>query len=208
MNIGKYSLNEYNRLIESFHGSVAPGLLIGGIMVDAALERMDKEELYDAICETPSCLPDAIQLLTPCTIGNGWLHVINLGRFALTLYEKHSGKGVRVFLDTVKTDQWPEVRDWYFKLKPKVKQDRQALNNQILEAGVDLFGFQYVKVLPLFLTKRSKGEIAVCPACGEAYPSDHGTVCRGCGDQSPYIGAGQITAGENAERLSLLETHA
>jgi formylmethanofuran dehydrogenase subunit E len=200
MNIGKYSLGEYSRLIESFHGSVAPGLLIGGIMVDAALERMDKAELYDAICETRSCLPDAIQLLTPCTVGNGWLHIVNLGRFALTLYEKHTGKGVRVFLSASSTEMWPEVRNWYLKLKPKKEQDREALNNQIVEANVDLLGFQNVNVLPRFLTKRSKGEIALCPVCGEAYPSDHGPVCRGCGDPSPYIGADPIEVGENAAR--------
>jgi hypothetical protein len=57
MNIGQYSPAEYKRLIESFHGSVAPGMLIGGIMVDAALERLNTTQLYDAICETSSCLP-------------------------------------------------------------------------------------------------------------------------------------------------------
>ena len=93
MNVGKYSLDEYSRLTESFHGSLAPGMLMGGIMVDAALDRLKTTHLYDAICETSSCLPDAIQLLTPCTIGNGWLHIVDLGRFALTLYEKELRQG-------------------------------------------------------------------------------------------------------------------
>jgi len=187
MNILQYSPDEYKRLIESFHGSAAPGMLIGGIMVDAALERLNTAQLYDAICETSSCLPDAIQLLTPCTVGNGWLHIVDLGRFALTLYEKDFGKGVRVFLSADKTAQWPEVRSWYLKLKPKKEQDREALTDEILEAGVGLCGFQNVEVPPLFLTKQSKGEIALCPACGEAYPKNHGPVCRGCADQSPYL---------------------
>jgi formylmethanofuran dehydrogenase subunit E len=208
MNIGRYSLNEYSRLIESFHGSVAPGLLIGGIMVDAALGCTKEGELYDVICETHSCLPDAIQLLTPCTVGNGWLHIVNLGRFALTLYEKHSGKGVRVFLSAGNTERWPEVRNWYLKLQPKKKQDKEALNNQIVEGGVDLLGFQRVRVLPQFLTKRSKGEIALCPVCGEAYPSDHGPVCRGCGDASPYLEAGPIETDENADLRLLFKRHA
>ena len=58
--------------------------------------------LFDAICETRNCLPDAVQLLTPCTIGNGWLKVVNVGRFALTLYDKYQGEGVRVYLDPAK----------------------------------------------------------------------------------------------------------
>ncbi len=199
MNIGKYSLDEYSRLTESFHGSLAPGVLIGGIMVDAAIERIDRGKLYDAICETHSCLPDAIQLLTPCTIGNGWLHIVNLGRFAMTLYEKDSGRGVRVFLDSVKTEEWPEVRNWYLKLKAKKEQVAKELTDQILKAGVSLFGFQDVEVLPVFLTKRSKGAIALCPVCAEAYPSNHGTLCRGCGGQSPYVGPGRIRPCENQE---------
>jgi formylmethanofuran dehydrogenase subunit E len=190
MDIGQYPLDEYKVLVESFHGSLAPGMLIGGMMVDAALNRLNTTQLYDAICETSSCLPDAIQLLTPCTIGNGWLHIVDLGRFALTLYEKDSGRGMRVFLSADKTAQWPEVRNWYLKLKPKKEQVRKALTDQILEAGASLFGFQDVEVLPVFLTKRSKGEIALCPVCGEAYPRNHGPVCRGCGGRSPYVGPG------------------
>jgi len=199
MNIGKYSLDEYSSLTESFHGSLAPGMLMGGIMVDAALDRLKTTHLYDAICETSSCLPDAIQLLTPCTIGNGWLHIVDLGRFALTLYEKDTGRGVRVFLDAGKTEKWSEVRSWYLKLKAKKEQIREALTDQILEAGVTLFGFQDVEVLPVFMTKRSKGAIAICPVCGEAYPSNHGTLCRACGGNSPYVGSGRMPAGKNGK---------
>jgi formylmethanofuran dehydrogenase subunit E len=188
MNIGKYPLDEYCRLIESFHGSVAPGMLIGGIMVNAALERIDNGKLHDAICETSSCLPDAIQLLTPCTIGNGWLRIVDLGRFALTLYEKDTGRGIRVFLDVDKTEAWPEVKSWFLKLKPKREQSRETLTDQILKGGEALFGFQDVVVRPGLLIKRSKGEIALCPVCGEAYPKNHGPVCRGCTDASPYQG--------------------
>ncbi|MCD6305797.1 MAG: formylmethanofuran dehydrogenase subunit E family protein [Deltaproteobacteria bacterium] len=187
MTIGKYSLNEYLRLIEWFHGSPSPGMLVGGIMVDAAIKRLNTTRLYDAICETSSCLPDAIQLLTPCTIGNGWLHMADLGRFALALYEKDSGRGIRVFLDPEKTEEWPEVNIWHLKLRPKKEQSLEKLTDQILKAGIKLLGFQNVEVLPAFLARRAKGEIAVCPACGEAYPKNHGPVCRGCAHASPYV---------------------
>src|SRR3974390_3475300 len=102
MKIGSYSYEEYVHLIKSFHGSLAPGLLIGGFIVDLALQNLPEGELFDAICETPVCLPDSVQLLTPCTIGNGWLTVLDFGRFAVTLYEKTSGQGVRVYLDVNK----------------------------------------------------------------------------------------------------------
>jgi len=41
-------------------------------------------------------------MLTPCTIGNGWLKIFDFGRYALALYEKYGGQGIRVFLDIEK----------------------------------------------------------------------------------------------------------
>jgi formylmethanofuran dehydrogenase subunit E len=95
LKINTYSREEYLRQLQSFHGSLAPNLIIGGGMVNLALRSLPKDKLFDAICETPLCLPDAIQLLTPCTISNGWLRVLNFGRFVITLYEKYGSVGVR-----------------------------------------------------------------------------------------------------------------
>ena len=187
MNICNYTLEEYLEVIKSFHGSVAPGMIIGGFMVDLARNNTPDGEFFDAICETPSCLPDAIQLLTPCTVGNGWLKVVNLGRFALILYEKYSGKGVRVFLDSAKVKAWPEIKSWFFKLRPKMEQDSQLLFEQIKEAGSGICSLQSVTVRPQFLKKRSKGNIAVCPLCKEAYPARDGDICLGCRGDAPYL---------------------
>jgi len=68
MKIGTYSYKEYIHLVKSFHGNLAPGLIIGGFMVDLAMKNLPPGEFYDAICETTVCLPDSIQLLTPCTV--------------------------------------------------------------------------------------------------------------------------------------------
>jgi formylmethanofuran dehydrogenase subunit E len=40
-------------------------------MVDLARELIGIDTEADAIVETRHCLPDAIQLFTPCTVGNG-----------------------------------------------------------------------------------------------------------------------------------------
>ncbi|HPQ44447.1 MAG TPA: FmdE family protein [Syntrophales bacterium] len=186
MNIGPYAFDEYVHLVKSFHGHVAPGMIIGGIMVDMALKNRPTGEFFDALCETASCLPDAIQLLTPCTVGNGWLRIVNVGRYAVTLYEKYGGEGIRVYLDPTNLDRWPVIKEWFFKLKPKKDQDSHALFEQIHNAGTNLYSMQNVRVQPQFLEKRSKGSIAVCPLCGEAYPSQDGEICRGCGNQRLY----------------------
>jgi formylmethanofuran dehydrogenase subunit E len=64
---------ELSAAVTHFHGYPAPGVLIGRYMVQEAKSHIKELVLYDAICETSRCLPDAVQMLTPCTVGNGWL---------------------------------------------------------------------------------------------------------------------------------------
>ena len=118
-------------------------------MVELAYQHLAEEKLFDAICETTKCLPDAIQLLTPCTVGNGWLRIINMGRYAIALFDKYNGEGVRVFLDPPKLEAWPEIKSWFFKLKPKKEQDSQLLMEQIKEAGTNICSVQQVKIVPV-----------------------------------------------------------
>jgi formylmethanofuran dehydrogenase subunit E len=186
MNICTYSYEEYLQLVKSFHGNLAPGLIIGGFIVDLAMKNLPEGEFFDAVCETPICLPDAVQILTPCTIGNGWLSIVNFGRFAVTLYEKYSGKGVRVYLDTQKLESWPEVRDWYLKKKNKNEQDKELLMAQIKEAGHKLLSVQKVQVEPEKVRRKKLGPVEICPVCGEAYPSKDGEKCRNCQGETPY----------------------
>ncbi len=192
MNICTYSYEEYLQLVKSFHGNLAPGLIIGGFMVDLAMKNLPEGEFFDAVCETPVCLPDAVQILTPCTIGNGWLSIVNFGRFAVTLYEKYSGKGVRVYLDTKKLEAWPEVRDWYLKKKKKNEQDKDLLIAKIKEAEHGLLSVQRVQVNPEKVRRKKMGPVGICPVCGEAYPSKDGDKCRNCQGETPYTAVSEI----------------
>ncbi len=70
--------------IEAFHGWKAPGLILGGFM-GWAQELIGPDVEADAIVETYHCLPDAVQIFTPCTVGNGWLKVLDWDKFALSL---------------------------------------------------------------------------------------------------------------------------
>ena len=187
MNIGHYSFDEFLALVQSFHGNLAPGVVLGGIMVEAAKSRLPEGILFDAVAETRACLPDAIQLLTPCTIGNGWLKVLDLGRFALSLYDKYEGQGIRVYLDPAKVKDFSEIANWYLKLTPKREQDKDLLLAQIREAGADILTWQRVAVKPQFLGKKSRGGMTVCPSCREAYPAQDGGICRACQGEAPYV---------------------
>ena len=104
MSIGSRTHEEFMEEARAFHGYPAPGLIIGGYMVELAKRHMPEGVLYDAVSETAHCLPDAVQLLTPCTFGNGWLRVLPFGIYAVTLYDKATGEGVRVELDNDKLE--------------------------------------------------------------------------------------------------------
>lgn len=181
-----YTFDEAREMLRAFHGFPAPGLVLGVKMVTLAMEHVPRDILFDAISETASCLPDAVQVLTLCTIGNGWLKVMDMGKFAVTLYDKTNGSGIRVFLDPVKLRPWPEYESWFYKQKPKKAQDAQRLMREIHMAGASVLSLAPVQVQPRFLVKSGKGAISTCPVCGEAFPAKDGAVCRGCRGESPY----------------------
>ena len=172
--------------VRGFHGYAAPGVVLGFFMVEAAKDAMPEGVLYDALVETGWCLPDAVQMLTPCTIGNGWLKVRNFGIYAVSLFDKRTGAGVRVRLDPSRLAPYPNIQTWLLKLKPKKDQDTPALMEEIRLAGASVCSVIPVQLLPEQLEKRSKGAIALCPLCGDAYPASHGKLCRPCRGESPF----------------------
>ena len=182
----EYEYEEALDLIRDFHGFAAPGLVVGVRMVTLAMACLAEDTTFDAICETRTCLPDAVQMLTLCTIGNGWLQVIDLGRFGLTLYDKTNGQGTRVFLDSAKLKKWPEFYNWFYKIKSKKEQDLERLMDEIRHSGEDVLTLKKVQVSPPYLGKHGKGSIGTCSLCSEAYPSAHGEICKGCQGETPY----------------------
>jgi formylmethanofuran dehydrogenase subunit E len=184
--VGPYTFEEFKRLVREFHGYPAPGVLIGGYMVEAAKKRLPDGTLFEVVVETRKCLPDAVQLLTPCTTGNNWMRIVNLGRFALSIHDKHTGKGVRVGLDAEKLKSWPAINGWFFRLQAKAEQDSNKLLAEIEEAGDSILSFTEVRLRKEYLGKSPAERTTVCPICNEAYPCSHGPICKGCQGETPY----------------------
>lgn len=184
---GEHFFNEFLEAVKRFHGYPAPGVILGCYMVEMARACIPDDILFEAICETSWCLPDAVQLRTPCTIGNGWLKIFNLGLYAVSLYDKFTGEGVRIFLDGRKLGAFDEIANWLLKLKPKAEQDSERLRQQIRDGHHLICSREVIKVYPEYLVKRRKGQISICPLCHEAFPSKHGEICRQCQGDSPYL---------------------
>jgi formylmethanofuran dehydrogenase subunit E len=113
--------------------------------------------------------------------------MINFGRYAISLFDKYKGNGVRVSLDAKKLDDWSDIKTWLFKLKMKKEQNEESLMEQIWLAGRQICVLQSVQVKPEYLTRRSKGDIGICSFCGEAYPVKDGKICLGCREEAPYV---------------------
>jgi formylmethanofuran dehydrogenase subunit E len=173
------SIEEFLEAIERFHGWRAPGVVIGGYMVDYARDFIGPDVEADAIVETNHCLPDAVQLFTPCTYGNGWMKVLDWDKFALSLYDKKTLEGVRVWLDLEKCRHFPAIYQWYMRLVPKHSLPLEVLLESILDAGRRMLSHAPVHITQ-FHGKNKKGAIAVCPGCGEAYPAHQGDRCLSC----------------------------
>ncbi|BBD08076.1 FmdE family protein [Desulfovibrio ferrophilus] len=184
--VGTDTFDEFVERARQFHGYPAPGLLLGGFMVEEAKSHIPEGVLFDAIAETAWCLPDAVQMLTPCTVGNGWLKVLNLGIYAVTLYDKSNGIGVRVAVDEKLLSRWSEMHTWLMKTKPKREQDSVLLRQQIAQAGINVCRITPVNVQTQAVARKGKGRIASCPLCNQPYPLDHGRICRFCQGEAPY----------------------
>ncbi|MBW1705639.1 MAG: formylmethanofuran dehydrogenase subunit E family protein [Deltaproteobacteria bacterium] len=179
------SLDVFFNDIERFHGFIAPGLVLGGFMVDWARELVGLNVESDAIVETCHCLPDAVQIFTPCTIGNGWLKVLDWDKFALTLYDKKKLTGYRVWFDLKKAALFPNVYNWYMRKIPKKDLPLGVLLEGILNARRSVFSCRPVRVTGHYGKKR-KGKINVCSGCGEAYPASQGSRCTACRGEGYY----------------------
>ena len=171
--------------IENFHGWSAPGIVLGGFMVDWAQELMGPGVEADAIVETIHCLPDAIQLFTPCTLGNGWLKVLDWDKFALSLYDRHRLTGYRIWLDLDKTRTVPDLYNWYMRRVPKKELPLDVLLNTIFTAQRSVLSSRTIRMKRLFQRKK-KAEIEICTGCGEAYPTAQGPQCEACQGRGYY----------------------
>jgi formylmethanofuran dehydrogenase subunit E len=179
------TLENFIKTIEKFHGWAAPGVVIGGFMVDWAQELLGYEVEADAIVETRHCLPDAVQLFTPCTCGNGWMKILDWDKFALSLYNKKILHGYRVWMDLERLSAYPNIYNWYMRLVDKKNLPLSILIQDILAAGKRILNSAPVQVTRYY-EKNKKGEIRICPVCREAYPVKQGLECQACRGEGYY----------------------
>jgi formylmethanofuran dehydrogenase subunit E len=177
--------------LSEFHTYPAPGVLIGAFMVDYTRELLGvtaDEKLY-GICETPKCLPDALQVMAHCTTGNNRLQVVPIGKFAITLYtpsESETADAIRVYVDLEKLKNFPTINVWYANSPAYDKHTmKNRLQDEIFHAGRQILSFEKVRVI---MKKKKKWSSVTCPCCGETVPDYliEGDHCGACGSMKYY----------------------
>lgn len=191
---------EFLDLVETiykFHTKRAPGIPIGAAMVQLAMEKLGKTGKLGAVTETQVCLSDAIQFLTGCTIGNKYLIMRDqIGRYALTIYDRNDGRGIRVFVDIKKIDPvaMPETRKFFLRQRdPELRNDNAAraesakiIVAEFMAAGRNIFGWQKVRVKSY--KKEPVHPAKICPDCCESYiySEEDSQRCPVCADELDY----------------------
>lgn len=188
--IGPALMQQILRLSE-FHTYPAPGVLIGAFMVDYALEllKADPDQKLYGVCETPKCLPDALQVIARCTTGNNRLRVIPIGKFAITLNspsDKETTEAVRVYVDLKKLKKYPVIDIWYANSPAYDKHTmKDQLRDEIFRAGRDILSYDKVRIE---VKHKKKWKSVTCPGCGETVP-DYLVIdghCGTCGSMKYY----------------------
>jgi formylmethanofuran dehydrogenase subunit E len=177
--------------LSEFHTYPAPGVLIGAFMVDYAMEllRVSPNNKLFGVCETPKCLPDALQVLAHCTTGNSRLRIIPIGKFAITLNaatEDIKTDAVRVYVDLEKLKTYPIIDIWYANSPTYDKHTMKGLlQDEIFRAGRSILSSERVRVA---VTKKKKWASVTCPRCGETVPDYliEGDHCGACGSMKYY----------------------
>jgi formylmethanofuran dehydrogenase subunit E len=180
-------LEDFLIRMEEFHGYRSPGLLLGGMMLDAALQELESTPYLNVVTETVVCLPDAVQLLTPCTVGNGFLQILDWGKFALTSYDRLTLSGVRVWLNPDSLSDYPLIWAWFERSVNRLEKPAfQELAAEILLAGTNLIGQQAVR-LHRALKDMQRVPTGRCPECGESYRLSLGPSCPACLNEGYYV---------------------
>ena len=137
--------------------------------------RAEDEELV-AIVENDACGVDALQCLTGCTFGKGNLLFKDYGKHVYTLYNRKSGKGVRVVLNALSVSE-------------NIRKDREQFIKWLLTAPeeevVTLREVQIDEPEPARITNSVE-----CEFCGEAVMETRRrevngkTVCIPCAEKN------------------------
>ncbi len=176
-------------------GSTRSGIVLGIRMALLALKELGLEvPLQDhrslvTIVETDRCLPDALQLVTGCRLGNRTLQFKDYGKMAATFVDVTRNLAIRIGARESANERLLE------NFRGLDKENKEEVLRQGYERlpEEELFTRQWVKLdLPAEELPGYRGERVICAECGEgisfgrevAFGVRH--LCRACAGESYF----------------------
>lgn len=173
-------------------GRPRSGIILGIRMVVRAMKELgidDPAEVHRqliAFVETDRCLPDAVELVTGCRLGNRTLKFRDLGKMAATFLDLRTNRAVRLAARETASNR---AQDAFKELEKE-----EALSRAYREwPDEELFSWQPVSVeLPAVERPGYRAPRVVCAECGEGISFNREVVlggralCRACAGQRYY----------------------
>jgi formylmethanofuran dehydrogenase subunit E len=171
-------------------GHTRSGIILGVRLAMVGLEELVIEEPKDhhrglvVFVETDRCLPDAIELVTGCRLGNRTLKFKDMGKMAATFVDLRTGRAVRVAARESANESAREM----FPLLTKEEALERAYS---ILPDEDLFTRRIVNLslapedIPGYAAPR-----VICDECkesisfGRELSEGQRTLCRSCGGDS------------------------
>jgi formylmethanofuran dehydrogenase subunit E len=183
---------------------IEPGIAYGVRMILKVKEYFKIKDLRKAnflvVAETARCLPDAIQFLCGCTIGNKRLIIRDYGKMAATFIHRDKNLAVRVTISPEFQKKDVQRSQEFIKLKrehrfKEIENRRMKDTLQILMVpDKELLRIQEVEIIEPLPAIFMPSGIVFCEKCGESTREDKiqirdgKNLCLVCaGIEKPYF---------------------
>ncbi|MFQ5595317.1 MAG: FmdE family protein [Anaerolineae bacterium] len=187
------SFDEYLEMATTMHrGCACPGQVLGTRMAMLGCGLLgitppDQEKRLFAFVEIDRCLADAVAAVSGCRLGKRTLKFLDYGKAAVTFYDQHTDRAVRIVARDDSRDKVPLYAD------PDMKKYEAQVHAYRAMPAEDLFTIQEVsiEIAPEDRPGRPMSRVA-CKRCGEGISDcrevyvEGQPLCRACADGAYY----------------------
>ena len=177
---------ELEKAVE-FHGHLCPPIVFGVRASELGLEKLRAERPEDeeivAVIENDSCMGDAIQSVSGCTLGKGNLILKNYGKMAVAFINRANGESIRLIVkekvieDLMNSDFGRAKREGHLPWVEMMKMAKEV-SQQMMELSDDeLFDTKKVQIEPPRPARIFRS--VKCSVCEEYFGEKFGRVKNG-----------------------------
>ncbi|MCL0090183.1 FmdE family protein [Dehalococcoidia bacterium] len=194
---GIYRRTELEEAVE-FHGHLCPPIVFGVRASQLGLERLRAERPEDeeivAVIENDSCMVDAVQSASGCTLGKGNLILKNYGKMAVVFINRANGEAIRLIVkkkvmeDLMNSDFGRARREGHLPHEEMMKMAKEVSQQMMELSDEELFDTKKVQTeTPRFARIFRLAKCSVCDEYfGEAFGrvKDEEIVCIPCFEEA------------------------